>query len=85
MGSLREMLRRLKREAVGEYIEIPLEDGTVKRFAALEAEAAFLAMTRGEDHPMLEAARNSPSPEWANSFFSAESVDAEETEDLSES
>jgi hypothetical protein len=79
---LRDTLRRLKREARGEMYEIPQHDGTVKRFPQSAAPEALIALIDGRDHPLAQAARNSPAPEWANSFFS--SVPMEGVEDLSE-
>jgi hypothetical protein len=79
---IRGRLRKLEREARGEFIEIPQRDGTVKRFAQSEGMDALVSLIDGEDHPLAEAARNSPEPKWANSFYSAFPID--DAEDLSE-
>jgi hypothetical protein len=78
----RRRLKRLEEESREEFIEIPQRDGTVKRFAQSEGMEAFVALIDGRDHPLAEAARNSPDPEWANSFYSAFPID--DAEDLSE-
>lgn len=70
-------MKRLEREAAGEQIEIPLQDGTVKRFPASAARDAMInlsaRMGAGEnappEHPLLEAARNSSDPKWTRSYF----------------
>ena len=80
---LKDQLKRLEREARGEFIEISQRDGTVKRFAQSEGMEALLSLIDGRNHPLAEAARNSPDPEWSNSFYSAFPIDAA-AEDLSE-
>jgi hypothetical protein len=42
----------------------------VKRFPQSEGMEALLSLTDSRDHPLAEAARNSPDPEWSNSFVS---------------
>ncbi len=91
---MRNRLRRLERASREETVDIPQQDGTVKRFPKRAYEEAFLnAVDRlgaGEDapprHPLLEAAANSSDPRWRNSFFS--DIDYEGStdpvEDLSE-
>ncbi len=87
---LREQLRRLRREARDELIEIPQPDGTVKRFPSSDLEAAFLNECRrlkGEEfapHPLTLAAASSSDPEWRDSGFAELHVAGEEVEDLSE-
>jgi hypothetical protein len=79
---LRDKLRRLEREARGEMIEVPQRVGPVKRFPQLAASEALLALIDGHDHPLAQAARNSPAPEWSRSFYSSSPM--REVEDLSE-
>lgn len=91
---LRETLRRLRREAREEYIEIPQRGGTVKKFpksAGMEAYINFMdRMGAGEDappeHPMITAIRNSSDPEWQKTFFYVNDPDelTKEVEDLSQ-
>ena len=74
---LRDQLRRLRRAAEGEMIDIPQRDGTVRRFTEQDMKDAFVNLVdrggAGEDappeHPLLEAVRNSSDPEWRNSFY----------------
>jgi hypothetical protein len=74
---IRGRLRKLEREARGEFIEIPQRDGTVARFPAEEGMEAYMNLMErlgaGEDappeHPLIEAARNSSEPKWAQSFY----------------
>jgi hypothetical protein len=80
---LRGRLKKLERAAEEEMIVIPQHDGTVKRFPQSEGADALLSLIDGRDHPLAEAARNSPDPEWANSFYIVFPID-ENTEDLSE-
>ena len=59
---LKDRLRRLEREAEGEMVFVPQEDGTVKRFP------------QSEDvphHPLGVAAAECPDPEWSRSLYSA--------------
>lgn len=79
---LRDRLRRLEEEAEGEMFIIPQHDGTVARFPASAGVEALLSLIDGRDHPLAEAARNSPDPKWTNSFYCAFPLD--EVEDLSE-
>jgi hypothetical protein len=78
---LRDKLRRLEREARGEMVEIPRHGGTVEKFPASAGMDALLALIDGCDHPLAQAARNSPAPEWSRSFYS--SFPMEDVEDLS--
>ena len=89
---LRGWVKRLERDARGEMIEIPQEDGTVERFPQSELAPAFLtAFDRnvGRDdsaeplHPLCVAARNSSDPAWRDSFYAA-GGEVEPVEDLSE-
>jgi hypothetical protein len=80
---LRGWLKRLEREARGEFIEIPQRDGAVKRFAPSEGMEALVSLIDGEDHPLAKAARNSSEPKWANSFYNAFPM-PDDAEDLSE-
>jgi hypothetical protein len=74
---LRNRIKRLERDARGEMIEIPQQDGTVKRFPESAAKDAFLnayeRLGAGEDappeHPLSTAARNSSDPNWSESFY----------------
>jgi hypothetical protein len=92
---MRNRVKRLERAVEEEDITIPQQDGTVRRFpqsAGLEAFTNLMErLGAGEEappeHPMIEAARNSSDPEWAESFYGA-NVDAsagtEPVGDLSE-
>ena len=79
---LRGWVKRLEREAWEEMIEIPQQDGTVRRFPQSAGLEAFMALMDGRDHPLAKAARNSSEPKWSGSFYSA--FPMEELEDLSE-
>ncbi len=91
---LRDKLKRLEREAQGEYIEIPQIDGTTARFPESASRDAFKNLMdrlgAGEDappeHPMIEAVRFSSDPEWTGSFFACDDPDAftAPVEDLSD-
>jgi hypothetical protein len=91
---LKDQLRRLKRAAQGELVDIPQRDGTVRRFPQRDFEAAFVNLVdragAGEDappeHPLFEAVRNSDDPQWLGSFYHVEDPEghAEPVEDLSE-
>jgi hypothetical protein len=90
---VRGWIKRLERDARGEMLEIPQQDGTVKRFprsAGMEAFANLMErMGAGEDappeHPLLAAARSSSSPEWSESVYATEGEAwTEPVEDLSE-
>ena len=86
-------LKRLERDAREEMIEIPQQDGTVKRFpqsAGMEAYVNWMdRLGAGEDappeHPLIAAARNSSEPKWSKSFFGVEDPElwVRPTEDLS--
>jgi len=80
---LSDRLRRLEREAEEEMFVIPQKDGTVARFPAPEGMEALLALIDGRDHPLAQAVRNSPAPEWQRSFYSAFPINPDEP-DLSE-
>jgi hypothetical protein len=80
--NLRGWLKRLEKESRVEFIEIPQHDGTIKRFPQSAGMEALLCLVDGEDHPLAEAARNSPDPEWTNSFYNAFPISG--AEDLSE-
>jgi len=90
---VRSWIRRLEHSAREETIEIPQEDGTVKRFPQSAAKDALVnlvdRMGAGEDappeHPMIAAVRNSSEPQGAQSFYAANSEDwTDPIEDLSE-
>jgi hypothetical protein len=83
MGSIRGRLKRLEKESRVEFIEVAQKDGTVKRFPQKDGMDALLALIDGRDHPLAEAARNSPDPEWINSFYNAFPM-PDDVEDLSE-
>jgi hypothetical protein len=92
--NVRSWLKRLEKEAKGEFLEIPQQDGTVRRFhrqAGIDAYTNFFArLGAGEDappeHPLIAAARNSSEPKWSGSFFAVEDPDewVKPIEDLSE-
>jgi hypothetical protein len=79
---LRGRIRKLEQAAEEEMLAVPQHDGTVKKFPQSAMAEALLALTDGRDHPLAEAARNSPDPVWARSFYSAFPMG--EVEDLSE-
>ena len=88
---LRGRLLRLEREAEGEMVHVPQEDGTMKRFPQSALQESFMTnmkRLRGEDvppHPLGLAAAESPDPEWSRSLYSAEWTDiVAPVEDLSE-
>jgi hypothetical protein len=81
---LRSRIRKLEQAAEEEMLAIPQHDGTVKRFPPEAAADALLALTDGRDHRLAVAARNSPDPTWAGSFYSAYPINPDEVEDLSE-
>jgi hypothetical protein len=83
MGLSRGRLKRLERESREEFIEIPQRDGTIKRFPQAAGMEALLALIDGRDHPLAQAARESPDPKWSRSFYSAFPMD-QDAEDLSE-
>ncbi len=64
-------------------LEVPQRDGTVRRFPRSAAPDALVFLLDGRDHPLAAAARNSPDPEWAGSFYNAHPIDPD-AEDLSE-
>lgn len=86
---LRDALRRLRREAKGELVEIPQADGSVLKFPQSELVVAFLNecdRLKGEDlpvHPATLACKNSSDPVWRNSGFAELHADGP-VEDLSE-
>ena len=88
---LRDRLRRLEREAEGEMVFVPQEDGTMRRFPQSALQESFVTnmmRLRGEDvphHPLGLAAAESPDPEWSRSFYSADWTEiVAPVEDLSE-
>ena len=88
---LRDRLRRLAREAEGEMVFVPQEDGTVKRFPQSALQESFMVhmqRLRGEDvppHPLGVAAAESPDPEWSRSLHSTAWADiVASVDDLSE-
>ncbi len=91
---LRNRLRRLEREAEREMLTVRQKDGTVRRFPAGAAEAAFVNLMAGmgagdeapPEHPLIDAVRNSSEPDWLGSFFALEEPErwVELVEDLSE-
>jgi hypothetical protein len=84
MGRIRGWVKKLEREARREMFEVLQHDGTVKRFPASDGMDALLALIDGRDHPLAEAVRNSPSPEWERSFYNAFPINKDEVKDLSE-
>ena len=91
MGGFRGRLRRLEKEAEGEMVFVPQEDGTDKKFPQSALQEAFMTnmkRLRGEDvppHPLGLAAAESPNPEWSRSLYSAAWIDiVAPVEDLSE-
>jgi hypothetical protein len=86
---LRDALRRLRREAKGEFVEIPQPDGSVARFPRSDLQVAFLRecdRLKGADldpHPLTLAASRSTDPTWSRSGFAEWHVDGP-VEDLSE-
>jgi hypothetical protein len=81
---LRGRLRRLEREAREDMIEVLQPDDTVKRFPASDCADALLALTNGRDHPLAEAVRNSPDPDWQKTFYNMHPLNRDEILDLSE-
>ena len=55
----------------------------MRRFPHSAGAEALVSLRDGRDHPLAAAARNSPDPEWTNSFYSTEPMDPD-VEDLSE-
>jgi hypothetical protein len=80
---LRDRLKRLEKEAEGEMVFVPQKDGTVARFPQSACAEALVSLIDGRDHPLAAAARNSPDPEWAGSFYNSRPIDPD-AEDLSE-
>ena len=80
---LRGWIKRLERDAREEMLEVPQRDGTVKRFPLSAAPEALVSLIDGRDHPLAEAARNSPDPEWSGSFYNSRPMPPD-MEDLSE-
>jgi hypothetical protein len=81
---LRSRIRKLEQAAEEEMLAIPQQDGTVERFPQSAAAEALLALMDGRDHPLAEAVRVSPDPEWQRSFYNAFPINPDEVEDLSE-
>jgi len=92
--ALWDRLRKLEQAAEEEMIEIPQQDGTVRRFPQSAGMDAYMNLMdrlgAGDDappeHPMIEAIRNSSDPEWTGSFYFCNAPDEwiEPVEDLSE-
>jgi hypothetical protein len=80
---LRDRLKRLEKEAEGEMMVVSQKDGTVARFPQSACAEALVSLIDGRDHPLAVAARNSPDPEWAGSFYNSRPIDPD-AEDLSE-
>jgi hypothetical protein len=80
---LRGRLKRAERAAREEMIEVRQADGTVARFPQSDGIDAFLALMDGRDHPLAQAVRNSPDPEWEKSVYNNFPIDPD-TPDLSE-
>lgn len=80
---LRRWIRRLEASAREEMLEVPQRDGTVRRFPQSAGAEALVSILDGRDHPLAVAARNSPTPEWAGSFYNSCPIDPD-SEDLSE-
>jgi hypothetical protein len=86
--SLKRTLMRLKREAEGPLVTIPLRDGTYARLPQRDLATAYLIALRqaqGEDvdHELCRAARNSSADHWRLGMYAEEPPD-HEIEDLSE-
>ena len=84
MGLLRSWVRRLEKDAQGEMIEIPQNDGTVARFPQSVAAEAFLSLCERRDHPLLQAARNSSDPSFSGGVYATDPTEMRNVEDLSE-
>ena len=80
---LRDRLRRLQREAEGEMICVPQRGGTAARFPPEAGMEAIVALTEGRDHPLAQAVRASPDPQWQRTFYNAFPIDPD-IPDLSE-
>ncbi len=80
---LRGRISRLEQSAREEMLEVSQRDGTVKRFPLSAAPDALVSLIGGRDHPLAEAARNSPDPEWSGSFYNSHPFPPD-MEDLSE-
>ena len=87
---LKDRLRQLERKSEGEMVLIPQPGGGVARFPKVDvADAYVVALDRSigrssEDHPLCQAARHSPDPEWSGSIFAGPEVVPAPPEDLSE-
>ena len=87
---LRDRLRKLVRDADGEIVTIPQQDGPPARFPASASADAYLSAIRrtcGEDvpeHPLSAAARTSSAAEWRDSVVAAPEEVPTPPEDLSE-
>ena len=92
MGFSRRRLKRLKRDAREEMIEIPQQDGAVKRFPLSAGKEAYMnawdRLGAGEnappEHPLIAAAINSSDPKWSMSFYAAWEDWTDPIKDLSE-
>jgi hypothetical protein len=86
----RGRLRRLRRLAEGNVVEIPQQDGTVARFPESALRDCYInimdRLSAGEDapdrHPLVTAARNSSDPHWRELYAD---VDYEGHEDYGDS
>jgi len=87
-------VKRLEQAARGEMVEIPQKDGSVKRFPSSAVQDAYLsayALALGQakpvdEHPMLDALRNSSDPQWRTMWDDLLEVARDDpAEDLSES
>ena len=87
--SIRDSIRRLKREAEGNTVAIPQQDGTVLRFPEHPLRAAFINAfdrTLGKDlpeHPLSAAARNSTDPQCRDCVVSGPEGVHDHPEELS--
>ena len=55
----------------------------MRRFPHSAGAEALVSLRDGRDHPLAAAARNSPDPEWAASFYNTLPIDPD-AEDRSE-
>ena len=87
---LKDRLRQLERKSEGEMVLIPQPGGGVARFPKVDLADAFIVAldrelgTSTEDHPLCQAARYSPDPEWSESVFAGPEVVPDPPPDLSE-
>lgn len=87
---LKDRLRQLERKSEGEMVLIPQRGGGVARVPKVYLGDAFVVAldrelgTSTEDHPLCQAARYSPDPEWSESVFAGPEVVPDPPPDLSE-